>query len=95
MGVPSIEISKKRERKERNLPLETWSVRSVSLFWGCERVGRFFRNVKRLNLNFYLIIIIVITPRSIFIKFSSSYDANVYNYNSVLSVLDGTCIVIL
>lgn len=65
-------------------------------YFGVARgVGRFFRNVKRLNLNFYLIIIIVITPRSIFIKFSSSYDANVYNYNSVLSVLDGTCIVIL
>lgn len=52
MGVPSIEISKKRERKERNLPLETWSVRSVSLFWGCERGGEILSKCQTIKFEF-------------------------------------------
>lgn len=52
MGVPSIEISKKRERKERNLPLQTWSVRSVSLFWGCERGGEILSKCQATKFEF-------------------------------------------
>lgn len=49
MGVPSIEISKKRERKERNLPLQTWS---VSLFWGCERGGEILSKCQATKFEF-------------------------------------------